>query len=249
MQLAASGWSSWPRRSPPARRRRRRAPRRRTPRRSRRARRWSSGDYAKAADLYRSALAAEPESLPLHYGLGVAASYLDRRADAVREFTWVLGARPADSAEVNDGATLAAERRRIAPPRERSRPSPRRIAESRAKTPAEGTKPAPAMLQGRALFDESPGRVRPMERMQLLLSRLSGSRGVSPDPDGRGTGRFRFADVPPGDLQAHRSRVAGQPRWRLRVELKPGQDLTLDLDPANSTRVRDDFPEHAAAVT
>src|SRR5262245_29367345 len=58
-----------------------------------------SGDYAKAAELYQSALAAEPESLALHYGLGVAASYLDRRADAIREFTWVLGRAGADSPE------------------------------------------------------------------------------------------------------------------------------------------------------
>ena len=57
------------------------------------------GDYAKAADLYRDALQTEPDSLPLHYGLGVAASYLDRRAEAIREFTWVFARAAKDSPE------------------------------------------------------------------------------------------------------------------------------------------------------
>jgi hypothetical protein len=31
--------------------------------------------------------------------------------------------------------------------------------------------------------------------------------------------------------------------WRLRVQLEPGQNLTLDLSEANSAKIRDDFPE------
>jgi Tfp pilus assembly protein PilF len=40
------------------------------------------GDYAQAAELYRAALANDPGNLKLHYGLAVAASYLDRRTEA-----------------------------------------------------------------------------------------------------------------------------------------------------------------------
>src|SRR5439155_10160486 len=58
------------------------------------------GDHATAAALYRTALAAEPERLAFHYGLGVAASYLDRKTEAVREFTWVLERGEAGSSEV-----------------------------------------------------------------------------------------------------------------------------------------------------
>ena len=49
-----------------------------------------SGDYAKAAELYRQALQSKPESLLLHYGLAVAASYLNLKDEATREFKWVL---------------------------------------------------------------------------------------------------------------------------------------------------------------
>ena len=37
-------------------------------------------------------------------------------------------------------------------------------------------------------------------------------------------------------------RVAGPVIWRLRVELQPSQEMTLSLTPANSVKVRDDFP-------
>jgi len=59
-----------------------------------------SGDYAKAAGLYRQALQSQPESLPLHYGLAVAASYLNLKDEASREFKWVLERGEAGSAEV-----------------------------------------------------------------------------------------------------------------------------------------------------
>jgi hypothetical protein len=55
-------------------------------------------------------------------------------------------------------------------------------------------------------------------------------------------GYFRFENVPPGVYQLT-ERVAGPPIWRLRVEVKAGQDVALDLGPENSTKVRDDFPE------
>ncbi|HXJ84236.1 MAG TPA: hypothetical protein VMS64_36820 [Candidatus Methylomirabilis sp.] len=198
------------------------------------------GDYASAADLYRTALVAEPESLPLHYGLGVAASYLDRRAEAIREFTWVLERAGADSPEATTARrwlqSVGAWRRpemAVAP-----REEPAEASSSAAK---EERKQRPAVLQGRALFEETPGVVAPMKRLQLLLSDYP-DRVVYLRMRTDEAGRFRFSDVPPG-IYKLTDAVAGPAKWRLRVELKPGQDLTLDLDLTNSTRVRDDFPD------
>lgn len=196
------------------------------------------GDYARAADLYRSALAAEPESLPLRYGLGVAASHLDRRAEAVTEFTWVLERGEPDSAEVK-----AARRWLVsvgALPRFAATTLPSEDTREQEQKPPE-QKPAPASLQGRALFADSAGGVVPMEQMLLFLydypNRVVYFR-IRTDEGGR----FRFPKVPPG-LYKLTDRASGPPRWRLRVELKPGQDMTLDLVPENSTKVRDDFPQ------
>lgn len=49
-----------------------------------------AADYATAARLYRVALEKKPQSFPLHYGLAVAASNLDAREEAIREFGWVV---------------------------------------------------------------------------------------------------------------------------------------------------------------
>src|SRR5262245_17045702 len=168
-----------------------------------------SGDYAKAAELYQSALAAEPESLALHYGLGVAASYLDHRADAVREFTWVLERAGADSPEATTARrwleTVGAWRRpegAVATREESPRPG--------EASPKEDVAPAPAVLQGRALFDETSGVVQPMRRIQLLLSDYP-DRVVYLRMRTDEAGRYRFADVPPG-IYKLTDAVAGQPR-------------------------------------
>jgi len=199
------------------------------------------GDYAKAAELYRSALAAEPQSLPLHYGLGVAASYLDRRAEAVREFTWVLDRGETSSAEVNTARLWLLSVGALP----RSAPT-RTVLDDDDKDPGPKPgeqKPAPASVQGRVVF--APGET-PRERMALFLydypNRVVYFR-MRTDEEGR----FRFANVPPG-IYKLTDRAAGPPQWRLKVELKPGQDLTMDLDLANSTRFRDDFPESTQAV-
>ena len=37
--------------------------------------------------------------------------------------------------------------------------------------------------------------------------------------------------------------IAGQPMWRLRITVAEAQDAIVDLDPNNSAKIRDDFPE------
>ncbi len=39
------------------------------------------------------------------------------------------------------------------------------------------------------------------------------------------------------------NRLAGQPIWRLRVELKPAEEKQLELNPGNGVAMRDDFPQ------
>lgn len=138
---------------------------------------------------------------------------------------------------------MASERRSA--PRPASITAPSQDATEQAEKLAE-QKPAQASVQGRALFGESAGAATPLERMTLFLydypQRVVYFR-IRTDEEGR----FRFANVPPG-IYKLTDRASGPPRWRLRVELKPGQDLTLDLDPGNSTRVRDDFPEPTQAA-
>ena len=195
-----------------------------------------SGDYARAADLYRLGLAAAPESVPFHYGLGVSVSYLNRRDEAVKEFRWVLEHGLPTSDEVRAARrwleSVGALRRAATVEAE---------APKATEEPADGApKPATASISGRVTFEGNSGDVVAMERMTLFLHsypvRVKYLR-IRTDEQGR----YSFTGIPPG-IYKLTDQIAGSVRWRLRVEVKPGQDMTLNLESANSTRVRDDFP-------
>ena len=189
------------------------------------------GEYEKAAGLYRRALQSQPESLPLHYGLAVAASFLNLREEAIREFKWVLERGASGTIEVE------AARRWLISVGALPRPAVTAARES-------DEKPGAAVLEGRAVFAEAGKEAKPMKRLQLFLV----GQPNSPTKEERYNlrtdeqGHFKFSNVMAGPYKLT-NRVAGQPIWRLRVELKANQDTFLELNPANSVSARDDFPE------
>jgi tetratricopeptide (TPR) repeat protein len=191
----------------------------------------NAGRYSEAAALYREALARAPQRVDLHYGLAVALSYFDRGA-AIREFQWVMANAPPSSQEsVESQAWLT-----------RAGALPSVAAPSRPAGPER--QPGNAVLVGRATFAEVGAKPEPMSRLQLFLRGQPGS----PVKDGRYVlrtdedGNFKFSDIPPGPYMLT-NRLAGQPIWRLRVELKPADEQQLELNAGNSVAVRDDFPE------
>ncbi len=190
-----------------------------------------AGRYTEAVSLFREALIRTSESVPLRYGLAVALSYTDRAA-AVAEFQWVLASAPPGSREaVESRAWLA--RAGLLP-----RPAASRGTVERERQTGN------AVLAGRALFAESGAKPQAMQRLQLFLM----GRPDSPTKEQRYVlrtdedGNFKFANVLPGPYMLT-NRLAGQPIWRLRVELKPGDEQQLDLNPGNTVSVRDDFPQ------
>ena len=191
-----------------------------------------AGDYQRAAELYRRALAAEPGNLGLHYGLGVAASHLRLKDEAAREFRWVLDQAPPASEEAGVARNWLVNAGLL----------PRPSAVSPAV--AEQLGDEEATLEGHAVFSEDGKTPKPMRRLQLFLVGQPGSptkderHSLRTDEDGR----FRFPKVLAGSYKLT-NRLAGQPVWRLRVELTPGESQQLELTPANSTATRDDFPE------
>ena len=192
-----------------------------------------AGDYQRAALLYRRAVTAEPASVALHYGLAVALSYLQLKDETAREFRWVLEKAPPASEEARVARNWLVNAGVLA------RPSslPPAVA---AEQPRDGE----ASLEGHAVFAEDGKAPRPMQRLQLFLM---GQKGTATNDERHvlrtnEDGGFRFPKVLAGSYKLT-NRVAGQPIWRLRVELKPGENKQIELTPANSTATRDDFPE------
>jgi hypothetical protein len=189
-----------------------------------------AGRYAEAVGLFREALAPAPANVALRYGLAVALSYTDRGA-AIREFQWVMASAPRDSQEcVESQAWLA---RAGALP---ASPPPGRPDEPERRA---GT----AVLRGRAIFADGAAKSEPMGRLQLFLVGQPDSPTKAERYNLRTdeNGEFRFPSVPPGPYMLT-NRLAGQPIWRLRVELKAAEEKQLDLNSGNSVTVRDDFP-------
>jgi tetratricopeptide (TPR) repeat protein len=191
-----------------------------------------AGRYAEAVALFREALTRSPESVALRYGLAVALSYTDRGA-AIPEFQWVMAnAQPGSQESFESRAWLA---------RAGALPSVT-AASSRSDEPERQA--GNAALVGRALFAEAGAKPEPMRRLQLFLK----GQPDSPTREERYVlrtdedGSFRFPNVPPGPYMLT-NRLAGQPIWRLRVELKPAEEKQLDLNPGNSVAARDDFPQ------
>lgn len=204
------------------------------------ARALAAGRYADAAQLYRQALGEAPGKMELHYGLAVTSTYLDRREDAIREFRWVVQYGRLGATEV-DAARQWLIRAGVVPPAA--------YAAVNAKGPEKERTAGNASLEGRVVFAEGGNPPQPMERLQLFLV------GQPDSPTQRERynlrtdehGNFKFPDVVPGPYKLT-NRVAGQPTWRLRVELKASEVKVLELTPANSVAALDDFPEPQAQV-
>jgi hypothetical protein len=188
------------------------------------------GDYARAASLYRLALAKAPDRFALHYGLGVAATHLDLTAEAIRELSWVVQHGDPALPETDSARRWLTSVGALPRPAKRHSSTP----------PAEMSAASTARVEGRvAPVGAKPGAVT---RVQLFLveqpSRVH-HYPVRTDEEGR----FQFPAVAPGIYKLS-DRISGPPTWRLRVEVKPGQVVFVDLGANNTTRSRDDFPDH-----
>ena len=187
-------------------------------------------DWVHAAELLRQALQQDPARADLHYHLALAASHLDRRDEAIREFQWVLANLAPELPEAVEARRWLIEAgvlaRAVGTP---TAPSDRITEET----------PGDSGLQGRVVWADG----RPTAREQLFL------KGAPKSPNATlqwvmrtdDSGRFEFKRIPAGTYMLT-NRIAGEPTWRLRVQLAPGETATLDLGEANSAKVRDDFP-------
>ena len=184
-----------------------------------------------AARLLREALVKDPANLKLHYYLAVSATRLDLIEEAVREFQWVVAHAPAGSAESQTARNWLTAAGRLG------------TGKTVAAAPTVETPANASSLHGQIVWTEGELPVS-KSRLQLFL------KGLPNTPTNEAyyvlrtdeEGRFNFKRVVPGPYKLT-NRIAGEPLWRLRVQIRPGQDLALDLTPQNSLKNRDDFPQ------
>ena len=193
-------------------------------------------EWPRAAELLHQALAEDGNRASLHYYSAVAATHLDRRDEAIREFTWVVANVAAELPEAIEARRWLREAGAL--------PAATTTATTTATRPQSSDPiteetPGDSGVQGRVVWADG----RPTSRVQLFLkgapkSPNAGLQWVQRTDE---SGRFDFKRIPAGTYMLT-DKIAGETTWRLRVKLEPGEIASLDLGQANSTRVRDDFP-------
>jgi hypothetical protein len=203
----------------------------------------AKSDWKAAALLYREALATAPADVALHYGLAVAASHLDEREEARREFRWVVANASPDSQEYRVAKAWLAEAMGTTTTGTAST-SATGTTTSRSATTASVERSGDSGLYGRVIWASEPNGPPTTQRMQLHLYGVANTAtkdqrySVRTDEEGR----YEFKRIVAGPYKLT-NRVAGRPNWRVRVEVESGRDTAFDLHPGNSMNVRDDFPE------
>ncbi|MBI2217385.1 MAG: hypothetical protein HYU51_08815 [Candidatus Rokubacteria bacterium] len=198
-------------------------------------------DWNMAAPLLREAVAARPADVSLHYDLAVAASYLDLRDEAIREFRWVVANAQPDSQEYKAAKSWLAEAEGTGGTRSTAAPPARPADKS---TTLHVERVGDAGLYGRVTWSSEPGGPQSTKRMQIHLTGLPGTSAkeqrytVRTDDEGR----YEFKRIVAGPYKLS-DRVAGQPVWRLKVQVEAGRETAVDLQPGNSVTLRDDFPD------
>jgi len=198
---------------------------------------FDKADWALAGRLLREAIVKDPGSLRLHYSLAVSDTHLELREEAIREFRWVLANHAGTpEAEAARNWLLAAG---VLPTAGEATASGAESDDQAAKDPDRGT----SIVRGQVSWNDGEPPVKLM-RLQVFLKGLP----RTPNQDVQlvrrtdEEGRFEFKNVPAGTYKLT-NRIAGQPLWRLRVNVGAGETTSIDLTPQNSLRARDDFPD------
>jgi hypothetical protein len=190
-------------------------------------------DWTAATTHFRLALPKQSGDLGVHYGLAIATSWLDLRDEAVREFEWVVANAPAGSEEARVAREWLA--RLGGAPSVAGGSTPENVPGA-----AGDERAGDSGVHGQVVWDEGP-----LKRFQVHLYALGPdgkSKGMSFHVRTDQSGQYKFSKIPAGTYKLTDNNV-GAPQWRLKVDVKPAEDVSIDLNPRNSTKIRDDFPK------
>lgn len=184
-------------------------------------------DWATAAPHLRAALEKDPASLFLHYNLAIAATWLNRKSEAMREFEWVVKHALTDSDEARTARTWLDDNAGDESPEVAGEQTDRTVGDSG--------------VHGIVWWGVPPA---PQGRQQIVLGGLHGTptQGLVYIRRADRDGQYEFKSIPAGTYKLSAQIPKGAGGWRLKVELKSGDDQLLDLTTANAMPLHDDFP-------
>jgi hypothetical protein len=188
-------------------------------------------DWGTAASHYRLALQKTPDELILHYRLAISTSWLDLRDEAATEFEWVVA-----------HALMASEEARVAREWLAAARSGSTARAAFGEPDARDERVGDSGVHGRVVWDDGRGAA-PLKRVPIHLYAQSADgppKGVSFHIYTDRDGHYKFEKIPAGVYKLTDNNV-GTPKWRLKIEVRTGEDALIDLGPENSVKMRDDF--------
>src|SRR5207248_11341857 len=188
--------------------------------------------WGTAATHYRVAIQERPPEVFLHYRLAIATSWLEMRDEATTEFEWVV----ANAAASSDEARVAREWLDAARKRRADR-----AAAGASGGEVKDERAGDSGLHGRVVWDNGQG-MQPQKRLQLHVYAINDdgtSKKMIFQVRTDFEGNYRFRNLPAGLYKLTDDNV-GTAKWRLKVEIKSGEDPNLVLGPDNSVDTRDD---------
>jgi hypothetical protein len=201
------------------------------------------GDYVAAAEKYRDLVQRYPDDVLLRYAYGSVLSHLDRRQDAINEFTWVVANGRPSLPEVVSARQWLLEAGALLSDGGKQADSTAAEARSTASAtpPPSGAALPQPLLRGQTSW---PG-VNPEVRRVKLVIRVIGDEDSNRTvnlPVRIDLGRpYRAAGIPPGAY-----RIVGHSGdvqlWEKRLVLEPGKETVLDLTPETSSVSPSEFP-------
>jgi tetratricopeptide (TPR) repeat protein len=204
----------------------------------------AQGNHAGAVEKYRHAVDLEPASLRLHFALGTAYSFLDKRPDAIAQFRWVIANGAAESAEYRDarrwlervGAWVepAAGGRAEAASGE---PSASAAAAGKSADPAET-----GSVSGKTQWPGLSPAQQPAHVNLVLVGDDEGTQTVKRRTAVALGDAYEFRDVPAGQYRLYG--VVGEETilWEQKIAVQPGTPTELALTKAASRVPGHEFP-------
>lgn len=196
----------------------------------------AKGDYQTAALKLRQAVNQEPADMSLHYALGTALSYLNRREDTAQEFTWVVERGVPGSQEVQTA------RRWLV-----SAGYPVETAETAVAATAAEPVVAPGSYTPKNRVKgkmEWPGVTPPATMIPVhvtLVGEESGNREFNKTRRFRLGRVYEFWDVPAGKYQLV-AKAGDTVLWEQKIAVEADKETLLDLSAANSRVSPQEFP-------
>jgi hypothetical protein len=198
------------------------------------------GDYAAALEKYRQAVDLEPDAVRPHFALGTAYSFLERRPEAIAQFTWVLSHADSGATEYREAYRWLA--------RVGALPASATAEATPAVTP---TSPADPATLGRVVGrTEWPG-VTPQKRLVTGQISLIGdepvTHGVNRARPFRLGDAYEFRDVPAGRYRVV-AVIDETMVWEEKVTVEAARDTSLVLRQSGSSVPVEKFAPPATAA-